>query len=338
MQMENQPIEESILESLQKATDPKGHLGYADFSRIAAFDPLAGYYAKPRNRVGRSQETDFYTAASLGKVFGKLVTAAAIDLLGSEKEAAKHVFVEIGAEPGGDVLKDVNHPFAETLVLRLGDALQIPEKAVVFANEWLDSLPFHRLRFDKAQGWQELGITIEKETIREIILPELSVPVKEIHHRLPATSSHGYLLDLPLGAVDGLRQIALQSWRGAFLTFDYGKSWEELIHNHPRGTARVYENHQSHGDLLANPGRVDLTCHLCWDFLRDVLKEEGFSEIHLERQEGFLMQHAAGTIREIIEKDARGLDQERQNLQELLHPSLMGNAFQVLAAKRLGHD
>ena len=327
-----------MLDSLQKATDQKGRLSYEDFSRIAAFDPLAGYYTKPRKRVGRSQETDFYTAASLGKVFGKLVTAAAIDLLGSEKEAERHVFVEIGAEPGTSILEDVGHPFPETLVLRLGDALQIPEKAVVFANEWLDSLPFHRIRFDEEQGWQELGIVIEEEGVREIILPELSAPVQEIHHRLPVTSSHNYLLDLPLGAIDGLREISSQPWRGAFLTFDYGKSWEELTQVHPKGTARVYESHRTHGDLLANPGKVDLTCHLCWDFLVEVLEEEGFSDILLERQESFLMQHAAGAIREIIENNAPGLDEERQTMQELLHPSLMGNAFQVLASKRLSSD
>ena len=184
---------------------------------------------------------------------------------------------------------------------------------------------------------EELGIVIEEEGLREIILPELSAPVQEIHHRLPATSSHNYLLDLPLGAIDGLREISSQPWRGAFLTFDYGKSWEELTQVHPKGTARVYESHRTHDDLLANPGEVDLTCHLCWDFLTEVLEKEGFAEITIERQESYFMKRASPVIRNIIENQTRGLDEERQTLQELLHPSLMGDAFQALSAKRLEH-
>ena len=337
MQMENESIPRPILDSLQLEAGENNCMSYADFVRIAAFDPHAGYYTKNRVRVGRSPEADFYTAESLGRVFGKLVSAGAIDLLGSEEVAGQYGFVEIGAERGKCILDDVNHPFAEILSLGLGERLQIPEKAVVFANEWLDSLPFHRLRFDEEKGWQELGVKIENDTLCETILPELTASSQAIKHRLPSVSAHDYRLDLPLQAVEALREIAMQEWGGAFLTFDYGKSWEELIHNHPKGTARAYENHRAHGDLLANPGEVDLTCHLCWDFLAEVLEEEGFAEITIERQESYFMKRASPAIRKIVEKQTGGIDEECQTLQELLHPSLMGDAFQALSAKRLEH-
>lgn len=336
MQMENKSIPMTILDSLRREAERKGHLSYADFVRIAAFAPEVGYYAKNRDRVGRSGKTDFYTAESLGQVFGRLVAAAAIDLLGSEKSAESHVFVEIGAEPGRCVLDGVQHPFQDTLVLRLADPLLIPKRCVIFANEWLDSLPFHRLRFDQRSGWQELGVAIDANELREIMLPSLTAPIQAISKRLPRECPDDYRLDLPIGATDALRELALQKWQGAFFTFDYGKSWEELVHVHPKGTARAYENHRSHGDLLSNPGELDLTCHLCWDFLIEVLQEEGFSEIQVERQESFLIKRAKTSIREIIEKHASGIDEEQRTLQELLHPALMGDAFQVLSAVRLG--
>ena len=335
MQMENKSIEPSMLNSLRLEADKKGHMSYADFVRIAAFDPEAGYYAKTRERVGYSDNNDFYTAESLGPVFGKLVVAAAIDLLGSEENAAKHVFVEIGAEPEHCVLDGIQHPFDEILTLRLGDSLRIPERSVVFANEWLDALPFHRLRFDQSKGWRELGVTIDGHAPKEIVLPSLTPAVQAISERLPEHSADGYRLDLPLGATDALRKIALQEWWGVFLTFDYGKSWEELIQEHPNGTARAYERHRAHGDLLTRPGERDLTCHLCWDFLVEVLQEEGFAEIHLDRQESFLMKRATTAIRKIIEKHAPEMDDERQTLKELLHPARMGDAFQALGSTRL---
>ncbi|MFP6855319.1 MAG: SAM-dependent methyltransferase [Opitutales bacterium] len=332
--MENMSISPTLLDALRLEAKQKTHLSYADFIRIVAFDPQAGYYAKHRDRVGRSPETDFYTAESLGRVFGQLVAAAAIDLLGSREEAEKHVFVEIGAEPGRCVLDGVRHPFPETLVLRLNDPKLIPRRSVVFANEWLDSLPFNRLRFDQAMGWQELGVTIKANELQEITLPSLSAPVQGISNRLPTECCENYRLDLTINANDALREIVSQEWRGAFFTFDYGKPWGELIHEHPKGTARVYENHRSHGDLLSRPGEVDMTCHLCWDFLIEVLQKANFSNAQVERQESFLVKRASKAIRAIIEKNSGGIDEECRTLQELLHPACMGDAFQVLSAVR----
>jgi len=335
MQMENKSTEPTILHSLRREADKEGRMSYADFVRVAAFDPNAGYYAKTRKRVGRSRETDFYTAESLGSVFGKLVVAAAIDLLGSEEMAAKHIFVEIGAEPDHCVLDGVDHPFAEILILRLGDTLRIPERALVFANEWLDALPFNRLRFDEDKGWRELGVMVKGDVLEEIVLPSPTPEVQSIFHRLPKKASDGYRLDVPLGARDALRKIASQKWWGAFLTFDYGKSWEELTETNPNGTARAYEKHRSHSDLLTRPGDRDLTCHLCWDFLIEVLREEGFAQTHHDRQEAFLMKHATKAIRGIVEARAPGMDEGRQTLQELLHPARMGDAFQALGSTRV---
>ncbi|MFP6901821.1 MAG: SAM-dependent methyltransferase, partial [Opitutales bacterium] len=174
-----------MMEILREAGDGDDRMNYADFVRIVAFHPNVGYYAKANERVGRSPETDFYTSESLGEVFGKLVVATSINLLGSEKSARQHVFVEIGAEPGKCILDNVEHPFAKTVTLRLDDPLLIPEKALVFANEWLDSLPFHRLRFDEEEGWQELGVEIGRRNLRQTILPALTPAVETIKHRLP---------------------------------------------------------------------------------------------------------------------------------------------------------
>lgn len=336
MQMENSLSDSAMLQTLRRATAAKGHLSYAEFIRISAFDPEEGYYSKAKSRVGKSSESDFYTAESLGEIFGKLVFAASIDLIGSETAAKEYAFVEIGAEPEGCVLDGVEHSFLETLTLRLGDSLEIPDKAIVFVNEWLDAYPFHRICFDPEKGWQELGIAIEnEECLKEITLPELTPPVQAISDRLPEKTSEGYILDLPLDATHALREVASQPWQGGFLCFDYGKSWEELTHAHPLGTGRAYFRHQAKKNLLSNPGNQDLTCHLCWDFLVETLQETGFQDIQIDRQESFFMHRSANVIRKIIENKQEGLDSDTQTLMELLHPSRMGDAFQALCAVRL---
>ncbi len=54
-----------------------GGVTFARFMELALFHPAAGYYTARRQRVGRDRRSDFYTAASLGPVFGELVAAAA---------------------------------------------------------------------------------------------------------------------------------------------------------------------------------------------------------------------------------------------------------------------
>ena len=63
-----------------------GPISYRDYIDLALYADGYGYYTKDRERVGRSPDRDFYTAESLGKVFARLVTTAAHDLLGEAGE------------------------------------------------------------------------------------------------------------------------------------------------------------------------------------------------------------------------------------------------------------
>jgi SAM-dependent MidA family methyltransferase len=76
----------------------EGMMSFAGFMDLALYDPETGYYATRRRRVGREVDTDFFTATSLGPVFGELVVAACVDLLG-QQPPADCSFVEIGTEP-----------------------------------------------------------------------------------------------------------------------------------------------------------------------------------------------------------------------------------------------
>jgi SAM-dependent MidA family methyltransferase len=313
----------------------EGPIDYARYIETVLYTPEVGYYTRARERVGRNQQSDFYTAESLGSVFAECVIAAACNLLGKECTPADFSFIEIAAEPGCGLLQSVTHPFKDSRILRQGEALQVSGQSVVFANEWLDALPFHRLCFYQGH-WRECGVAITQDgELRECFLPEPSPAVKAIHGRLPEEAQEGYRLDLPLAAEAALRALLEQGWTGVLMLFDYGQRWDALLHDLPQGTARTYYRHTQGSDLLATPGERDITCDVIWDPLQAISHDTGFSAVSVQRQESFFMHHAQEPIARIMQAQVGQFSPQRQTLMELLHPGNLGHRFQVLNGQRL---
>ena len=330
--MSNEKPPPDLIAALRDATDEKGQMDYPTFVTKTLYAPEFGYYSTAKTRVGRSPEADFYTAQSLGPIFGKLVVAACESLL-RDADPNSYTFVEIAAEPDRSVLQGVEHNFGATKTIRLFDSLDIPPKAIVFANEWLDAQPFRRFRFDKSQGWLERGVEVTESGLREIDMHQSGdIPpfLKEISPDTP----HDYLLDLPTGAKESLVNLCSKEWNGLFLTFDYGLSLEDFTRRRPEGVARGYRGHRLSSDILAFPGEQDITCHVCWDMLEAVLMDHGFVEVQVERQESFLLGHASSACKAIVTGKAGEFDPDRQTLMELLHPGNMGAKFQALRGIR----
>ncbi|MDP0501797.1 MAG: SAM-dependent methyltransferase [Verrucomicrobiota bacterium JB022] len=309
--------------ALEARADAQGRLSYRDFIEVTLYTPEVGYYRQPAERVGRQPGSDFYTSTSLGPIFAELVVAAAVKLL--PEAPAHYTFVEIAAEPDSGLLHGREHPFADYLPLRLGQELNIPPRSVVFANEWLDAQPFDRLVFREG-AWRERAVQLQPDaTLAEIELGRWDRDFPALAHPAP----EGYELDLPLDAVQALESIARQDWQGLFITCDYGLLWNALAYERPAGTARTYSRHQQGDDLLERPGEIDITCHVCWDWLEQALRDHRF-DAHLERQEAFLVQHGTAAI----ERAMRESRLSRGALQELLHPQYFGSKFQVLWGSR----
>ncbi len=315
-------------------TEPGATQGvsFARFMEFALYHPEVGYYHRNRTRVELRQDTDFYTASSLGPIFGELVVAGAQQLLGCHW-ATDFPFVEIGAEPSGGILDGQASSFAQILTIHVGDPLRLPEQAVVFSNELFDAQPFHRMIW-RAGAWRETGVAWQNEKLMEVELPEFSSEVAAMQSQLPAAAADGYRLDLPLQATMLLEEILTKPWRGLFLTFDYGKSWQELTEATPQGTARAYSSHYQKNDLLAAPGKQDLTCHVCWDWLSGALHRHGFAKVAVESQESFLVRHAGAALESIVAAEAGSFSARKQAIFQLLHPGNMGQKFQVLNGLR----
>lgn len=324
--------DKSVIELLrEKCTE--GPISYRDYIEIALYAEGCGYYRREKARVGRSADRDFYTSESLGKVFSELVAGAAESLLGPQT-AAQSTFVEIAAEPGRSLLDPLDaHPFAGSRVIRLGEPITASGPVVIFANEWLDALPFHRLVF-KEGVWRERGVVVENDQLHEVLLDAPSPEAREAIGDLPGEIEEGYELDLPLEAEKALADLIARDWTGLIMLFDYGKTVEALLNDCPSGTARTYHRHEQGNDLLDRPGEKDITCDICWTPLEARLKAAGFEKTTLESQESFLVKRAATTAERIIQESAGNFSAERQTLMELIHPANMGQRFQVLWGMR----
>ena len=334
--MASSPLNSAQLfaERFSQRLDGRPVMPFATFMDLALYDPRVGYYRRDVTRIGRNPETDFYTAETHREVFSALVAAGASHRLNS-KDPHTYTFLEIGAEPGGGIRTEDLTRFGASESIGVGGTLQVPDRAICFSNELFDAQPFHRVVRRNGQ-WVELGVTLDGFTPVWADLDCLSAPVDAIRQDLPDGVPDGYTIDLPISARKLMRRIVRPNWQGVLIAVDYGKSWPTLCEEWPEGTGRAYRRHRQHNDLLANPGEQDLTCHVCWDWLVGELRDAGFTDIRVDRQESFFMKNATEVIQEIISNPAGPLDKRLSRLKSLLHPGIMGQKFQVLSAVRKG--
>jgi SAM-dependent MidA family methyltransferase len=322
------PVRPALMEALRLRAKGRPAMAFADFMEVALYDPAVGYYRRDRARIGYAAGTDFLTATASAPLFGSLVVAACVRLL-APADPLGFEFVEIGAERATGVLDNAAHPFRRARAVGVGEPLEIAGPSIVFSNELFDAQPFRRYR-SRPGGWRELGVSLGDGTLAEVELaPEEPLPAN-----LPPDAPEGYVIDAPLAAAGLARTLAAQPWSGLFLAFDYGKSWEEIAYGTPAGTGRAYRRHAQGNDLLAFPGDQDLTCHVCWDWLKEALAGAGFRDPRVESQESFFTRHAGGFIEAFAAAEAGGQSRSKLSLLQLLHPAHMGQKFQALWALR----
>ncbi|WP_221030834.1 SAM-dependent methyltransferase [Actomonas aquatica] len=327
------PTTPHIATQLRARAAADGFIPFADFMDVALYDPQTGFYTADRERVGQSAGTHFYTATSLGPVFGELVSAAAQHhLQRHHADPAAYRFIEIGSERGRTVLDGIEHPFAELVPLGVGTELKLSGPCIVFSNELFDAQPCRRF-LRSGDAWLERGVTLDAQNqLHETTRPV--APADAIALRLPADALDGYELDLPIAADALAATIASQPWHGLFLAFDYGKSWHELSHETPQGTVRAYHHHRQSNALYDHIGEQDLTCHICWDTLGEALQKAGFSVDSALSQEAFFIKNTASTLARIMAAEASTMSPRKAGLMQLLHPSALGQKFQALTAWR----
>ena len=320
--MENEERHRAIVEVL-RAEAQQGLVPFIRCVELALYHPELGYYRANRERVGKSAGTDFTTAAVLGSMFGELIASAAETLVGNTRD---YTLVEMGAEPGQKHFETVRERFSEIKTIRLDNKIILPAKCVLVANELLDAQPFNRFIFTHG-SWRELAVRVDSAELTVEPLPEFSsAEAKGFASTLP-DATEGWIVDAPLAAETLCREILKQPWQGALIFLDYGKTIAQCLESSPSGTARSYFRHQMSGDILTQLGSQDLTCHVLWDRITSVFKEQGLRNVQLDRQEAFFVKYAGREMERIALSGSTDLT---SRLRALTHPAHFGAKFQVL--------
>lgn len=353
----------------------RGPVSFARFMELALYCPLCGYYEQEADRLGR--RGDYFTSVSVGPLFGELLAfqfAGWLEELETRSATleTRPRLVEAGAHDG-KLARDIltwlreHRPalFArfeygildasarrqewqrrtlagfEDKVRWFSDPASIGVarlKGIIFANELLDALPVHRLRWDAGLGeWGEWGVDFAGGRFvwtRLPLSPRGSHGVPCIPEELRAVLPDEFTLEICPAAVAWWRQAAAILNQGRLVTLDYGLSADEFLSPHRSGgTLRAYRHHQISGDVLADPGEQDLTAHVNFTAIQAAGEAAGLATEDFTTQARFLVRIAERAWSRgwgFGERDAARLRQ----FQTLTHPEHLGRPFRVLVQAR----
>ena len=220
---------------------------------------------------------------------------------------------------------------------------EIPRDGVhlIISNELFDALPFSRLVM-RGEHLHELWVNESFDWSEHEAEPRY----EDYFAARGITLADRQFADVSLEWEALYRDVARVVERGLIVTFDYGYPESKLFHSRARrfGTAAAYSQQLVTRDLLANPGRQDLTAHINFDDLIRAGESLGFSTRFFDRQAKFLLalgitEHEAFTPSTELKEASIALFEERDEARRLVLPDGIGHDIRVLAqAKKMGDD
>lgn len=333
-----------------------GPISVAEYMSYCLFDKHHGYYTT-RDPFGR--DGDFTTAPEISQMFGELIGAWLVASWRQLGRAQTPIFAEIG--PGrGTLAKDIartldrlepglrehtafemietsprlNLVQATTLQGTGGtfnwhrdvDALPPGRPLFIVGNELFDAVPA-RQYVKTDSGWRERLVDIDAdENLRFVAGPgsldETLLPPDA------AKATTGSIFEIAPARSALMQQIAERIARdgGAALFIDYGHLTPGV-----GDTLQAMRKH-AYDDPLTHPGEADLTSHVDFAALADVVRRAGLQP-QLTTQGDFLL--ALGLLERAGQLGAQASDASRSRLQSeverLAGPEMMGTLFKVLA-------
>ena len=330
----NTPLVESIRETIRA----QGPQSFAWFMQQALYHPEHGYYSSGRCAIGR--KGDYFTNVSVGPLFGQLLASQFSEIWERLGKMNDFVIVEQGAHDGQfarDVLEFVQKrlpEFFDALRYRILEPFPIlqerqrqtleafrdkvewrsssePFTGVHFSNELLDAMPVRLI----SDGTEKLvGLDGDK-----FVFVERPVDKTMFNQ----------------AALECIDEIAANLQRGYVIAIDYGFLDEEF-----ERTVQVRARHRNLDSPFEQIGDADITMSVHWRSIIERAQANGL------RVAGFTDQHhfLTGVISELggggsPESPAGDWGQSplpdspktKRELQTLLHPEMLGRAFQVLA-------
>jgi SAM-dependent MidA family methyltransferase len=320
-----------LIEIIRSAIHNRGPQSFAWFMEQALYHPEHGYYSSGCCAIGR--KGDYFTNVSIGPLFGQLMTAEFAEIWEQLGKIDNFVIVEQGAHDGQfarDVLQSaqVRAPeFFEALGYRIIEPFPIlrerqsqmlepfrnkiewrdslePFTGVHFSNELLDAMPARLIShgMEKLVGLQDDRLAFIEGSLSNTAFNQ--------------------------AALDWIDNLAANLKRGYVIAIDYGHSGDESQRD-----AQVRAQHRHLDSPFEQIGHADITMHVAWTSIARRAEADGLAIAGFTDQHHFLT-GIISTWPDLLQALSRNADTDRKikrALQTLLHPEMLGRAFQVLA-------
>jgi len=354
------PLEEIIHAEIRAS----GPMRFDRFMEMALYHPGFGYYARAGGPSPIGRSGDFYTSVSAGPLFGHLLARQFLQMWNLMGKPNPFWIIEQGAHDGQlacDILgwcRTETPGFFETIhyaIVQPAGTLNMLQKCapdtalisrmswfdslealaaekpvgVFFSNELVDAFPVRSITY-RTGHWLEQHIGIAKDRLcwvdRPISDEELSAAIQALE--IPAIE--GYMTEINLRARSWIADVARAMSRGYVLTIDYGHPAAHYYSPHRTcGTLTAYVKHHAIDDVLAEPGRRDITAHVDFSALDRAGETAGLTTLGFIDQQRFLM----GIAHDELSGAGGPLVKIQENVlawNTLTHPEHLGATFFAL--------
>ena len=249
-----------------------GPLAFSRFMEVALYHPQCGYYRAGRDPFGTAG--DFYTAAQLQPVFGRLLAAWFRKLRHALGEPADFAVVEWGA--GRTENAEHLGEFAYTAIDEGRGTAPQSFEGVVFSNELFDALPVDVVRVrDGVARMMRVACSADRfEWCEGEEVAQSWQDYIEGLRRHFGDDERELWFELPVTMAQVLERMCAGLRRGHVIAIDYGYTEREVV-RFPSGTLMGYRKHQAHDDVLCEPGLRDITAHVAFTHLEHLARGLG---------------------------------------------------------------
>jgi SAM-dependent MidA family methyltransferase len=352
-----------------------GWISFEHYMRLALYAPGMGYYSGGAAKFG--QEGDFVTAPEISALYGRALARQAAQVLGLEDDGD---ILEFGAGTGKlalDMLLELEElrslpkryfilevsaelrqrqqrlfeRLSPHLAARVVWLTQLPEQfnGLILANEVLDAMPVHLVRWD-GPALFERGVGTDADEFRWSDCPlmqgELFKAACDLHPladpEMEGTGSYdgsrggSYVSEISLATRHFVLSLSGVLKRGGILLIDYGFGRNEYYHpQRNRGTLMCHYRHHAHDDPFYLPGLQDITSHVDFSAIAGAAHNAGLDLLGYTSQAHFLINCGiTELLAQIPAENARDYLPLANQVQKLLSPAEMGELFKVISFGR----
>ena len=325
----------ALIESISSEIRTRGPQPFSWYMQQALYHPEHGYYSSGRCAIGR--KGDYFTNVSVGPLFGQLLAAQFAEIWKQLGRIDNFVIVEQGAHDG-QFARDVLHfvrehspEFFAALRYRIVEPYQIlreqqsqtlepcrdkvewrtslePFTGIHFSNELLDAMPVCLF-----SGPTEKFVDLQNGAFVFIERPRSKTAFNQT-------------------ALQWIDDVGANLERGYVIAIDYGQ-WGDQCQR----TVQVRGRHRHLDSPFEQIGHADITMHVDWASIADRARRHGLTVAGFTDQHHFLTGIISAWPDLVQGRPVNETNIERKSkraLQTLLHPEMLGRAFQVLALEK----